>query len=191
MKKIMFMAVLLLLTSVAVSFAGDVDGFRGKKWGTPISEFKRSQQLEMRQNDGVNRYVFYAIINDTLKVRGINVESIRYFFWKDKFAGVSIVAKGENRFNALQEAVNERFGLGKSGVGPSGEHIMTWDSEPTRANLSFNSETGKVQLVLLSRMLDALKSEMDTDRDRPAEGGDYRPNEYKSNDSRVQDTNDF
>jgi len=177
MKKFMVKTVVILflfvVSSVAVSFADDVDGFRGKKWGAPISEFAQTGKMEMRQNDGYNKYVFYSMVNDTLRVRGVNVESIRYIFWKDKFAGVSIVAKGEANFNSFKRLVDEKFGVGKSGIGPSGESIKTWDSETSQATLSYQNETGKVHLVLLSKMLDAIKEELDTDKSKPVDGNDF------------------
>jgi hypothetical protein len=177
MKKFMLKTVvaifLFTVSTVSLCIAGDVDGFRGKKWGAPISEFYKTHQLELRQNDGMNKYVFYSIVGDTMKVRGVNVESIRYFFWKDKFAGVSIFANGETTFNSFKAMIDDRFGLGKSGIGQSSERVMTWDSETTQANLSYQSSTGKVHLVLISKMLDALKEEMNVDRSKPVNENDF------------------
>ena len=99
--KVLVVIFLLILSSVSTSRAGEVDGFRGMKWGTPIAEIRQSKQLDMRQDDGVNMFVFYSMVNDDLTVKGVNVESIRYIFWKDTFAGVSIVTSGEKDFNAL------------------------------------------------------------------------------------------
>ena len=92
-----------------------------------------------------------------MRFAGINAASIRYFFWRDKLAGVVIVTEGVQDFRALKAAVEEQFGLGITGIGPYGEEINTWHGEPTSATLSYDRTTKKGQLVLLSSMINELK----------------------------------
>ncbi len=168
MKRILLTAVvvafLLTLSSVAVSVAEEVDGFRGMKWGTPISEIERTNKLVMRQDDGKDKFVFYSMVNDNLRFGGVNAVSIRYFFWKNKFAGVVIVTTGELDFNVLKVATDEKFGLGITGIGPSGEEINGWDGEVTVVSLSYDRISRKGKLVIFSKMINELKEELEAEK---------------------------
>jgi hypothetical protein len=168
MKRILLTAVvvafLLTLSSVAVSVAEEVDGFRGMKWGTPISEIERTNKLVMRQDDGKDKFVFYSMVNDNLRFGGVNAVSIRYFFWKNKFAGVVIVTTGELDFNVLKIATDEKFGLGITGIGPSGEEINGWDGEVTVVSLSYDRISRKGKLVIFSKMINELKEELEAEK---------------------------
>ena len=168
MKRILLTAVvvtfLLTLSSVALSLAEEVDGIRGMKWGTPISEIRRTNKLVIRQDDGKDKFVFYSMVNDNLRFGGVNAVSIRYFFWKNKFTGVVIVTTGELDFNVLKVATDEKFGLGITGIGPSGEEINGWDGEATIVSLSYERITRKGKLVIFSKMIHELKEGLDAEK---------------------------
>jgi|WetSurMetagenome_2_1015567.scaffolds.fasta_scaffold113206_2 hypothetical protein len=168
MKKLVFTAVviacLLTLSSVAKSVSEEIDGFRGMKWGMPISEIRKTQEFVMKQDDGKDQFVYYSIVNDELRFGKVNATSIKYFFWKDKFSGVVIVAKDEVDFDLLKSATDEKFGLGITGIGPSGEEIKVWDEEATVATLSYEMGTGRPQLVLFSKMINELKEGLEAVR---------------------------
>jgi len=168
MKKILSMAVvltfLLILSPVVTSIADEVDGFRGMNWGTPITEIRKSKKLVMRQDDGKDRFVFYSMVNDNLRFGGVNAVSIRYFFWRDKFAGVVIFTTGESDFDVLKVAIDEKFGLGITGIGPSGEEINGWDGEMTVATLAYEKTMRKGKLVIFSKMINELKAELEAEK---------------------------
>ncbi len=159
MKKLMLTVLVctFLLTSVALRAAEGVDGFRGMKWGTPLPEIRKMEQLVMKQDNGRDNYVFYSIVNDDMRFAGINAAAIRYFFWRDKLAGVVIITDGVQHFKALKAAAEEKFGLGITGIGPYGQEINTWNDGPTMATLSYERTTQKGQLVMLSSMINGLK----------------------------------
>jgi hypothetical protein len=168
MKRFQFTAVvftfLLMLSSVVMSFAEETDDFRGMKWGTPITEIRKKRELVMRQNDGKDRFVYYSIVNDNLRSEGVNAHSIRYFFWKDRFTGVVIVAMGEADFGMLKSATDKKFGRGITGIGPSGEEVNVWEGEATVASLSHEKTTGKIQLVLFSKLINELKEGLEAEK---------------------------
>jgi hypothetical protein len=159
MKKLMLAALVctFLFSSVALRAAEEVDGFRGMNWGTPIAEITKMKHLVMKQDDGRDNYVFYSIVNDDLRFAGVHASRIRYFFWRDKLAGVVIATEGVQDLKALKLASDQEFGLGITGIGPSGEEINTWNGETTVATLSYEQATGKGQLVLLSKKIHELK----------------------------------
>ena len=159
MKKLMLTVLVctFLLTSVVLHAAEGVGGFRGMKWGTPIAEITKMKHLVLKQDDGRDKYVFYSIANDDMRFAGINAASIRYFFWRDKLAGVVIVTEGVRDFKALKAAAEEKFGLGITGIGPHGQEINTWKGDTTMATLSYERTTKKGQLVMLSSMIHELK----------------------------------
>jgi hypothetical protein len=168
MKRILFTAVfftfLLALSSIAVSIAEEVDGFRGMRWGTPIAEIIRANKLVKRQDDGKDKFVFYSMENDNLRFGGVNAASIRYFFWRNKFAGVVIVTTGELDFNVLKVATDEKFGLCITGIGPSGEEINSWDGEVTVVSLSHDTITSKGKLVIFSKTINELKEGLEAEK---------------------------
>ena len=155
---------LLTFSSVAVSLAEEADGFRGMRWGTPIAEIRRVNKLVMRQDDGKDKFVFYYMMNDNLRFGGVNAASIRYFFWRNKFAGVVIVTTGELDFNVLKVATDEKFGLGITGIGPSGEEINGWDGEATVVSLSYDRISRKGKLVIFSKMINELKEGLEAEK---------------------------
>jgi hypothetical protein len=120
--------------------------------------------LVMRQDDGKDKFVFYSMVNDNLRFGGVNAVSIRYFFWKNKFAGVVIVTTGELDFNVLKIATDEKFGLGITGIGPSGEEINGWDGEVTVVSLSYDRISRKGKLVIFSKMINELKEELEAEK---------------------------
>ena len=155
---------LLTLSSVLSSMAEGVEGFRGLKWGTPIDEIRRTKQLVIKQNDGNNKYVYYALVDDNLRFGGVNAVSIRYFFWKNKFAGVVITTMGERDFDVLKGATDEKFGLGMTGIGPSGEEIISWNGNSTDVTLSYEQTSRKGKLVLFSKMIHELKGGLEAEK---------------------------
>jgi hypothetical protein len=168
MKKSLLMTVvftlLFMLSSVVMSFAEEADDFRGMRWGTPIAEIRKTHELVMTQATGKDQFVYYSIVNDNLRFEGVMADSIRYFFWKDRFTGVVIVATGKDDFDLLKGAAEKRFGLGMTGIGPSGEEVNVWEGEATMASLSREKTTGKTQLVLFSKMIHELKEGLEAEK---------------------------
>lgn len=112
MKKIM-LALVLVFVFASVSTAdkpikNSPDGFRGIKWGSPISALgKTAKMVEEDKNDETK---FYQKTNEDLTLGGATLSRVAYSFWRGKFAGVIIKCDSSAEFEALKSVAIERFG---------------------------------------------------------------------------------
>jgi hypothetical protein len=83
------------------------NGFRGVKFGTPVSSF---QGLELIRDSGATK--IYRKANDDLKIGEAQLEQIRYHFVDDKFMGVSLFTKEESDGEALLTVFELAYGNG-------------------------------------------------------------------------------
>jgi len=89
------------------------DGFRGIKWGTPISTLEDMHAVW----DGGDRK-YYERRDDSLEVAGAKLHRITYTFWQGRFSDVKIdILKDYSNpqdeythFRAVREACFKRFG---------------------------------------------------------------------------------
>jgi hypothetical protein len=123
------------------------NGFRGVKFGTPVSSF---QGLELIRDTGAAK--FYRKTNDDLKIGEAQLEQIRYHFVDDKFMGVSLFTKDESDGEALLVVFELAYGRGiPQKPQPGGEgtshashaHEFLWKGKIANARLTFgdNHET--------------------------------------------------
>jgi hypothetical protein len=83
------------------------DGFRGVKFGTPLSSF---QGLELIRDMRATK--IYKKANDELKIGEAQLEHLRYHFVDDKFIGVSLFTKEESDGEALLVVFELAYGNG-------------------------------------------------------------------------------
>ncbi len=95
-------------TSLRFKPGSEPTGFRGIKWGTPISELPGMKHVSTDED----RVETYFKEGDELRIGRAKVEKIGYQFWKGRFLGVEISAKESKNCGALREAVFETFGSG-------------------------------------------------------------------------------
>lgn len=107
MKKVSF-AVFLLLIFCSVAFAAikdSPDGFRGIKWGDPLSALGASTLIEDAY--GLQSYVRH---NENLKMGEANLTAVAYCFREKKYLGTVISSKGVENSLALKAALLLRYG---------------------------------------------------------------------------------
>jgi hypothetical protein len=117
------------------------NGFRGAKFGTPLSSF---QGLELIRDSGATK--IYKKANDDLKIGEAQLEQIRYHFVDDKFMGVSLFTKDESDGEALLVVFELAYGNGiPKKPQPGGEgtshashaHEFLWKGKIANARLTF------------------------------------------------------
>ncbi|MGD0077022.1 MAG: hypothetical protein ABSB91_00185 [Sedimentisphaerales bacterium] len=95
------------------------DGFRGLKWATNIKDIKDHEAFFINDSNG---FEFYGRSNDKLSFGNAKLKAIVYGYYKDRFCGVVITAKGYKNFTALKDAVFAYYGEGKQ----ENKNIKKW-----------------------------------------------------------------
>jgi hypothetical protein len=117
------------------------NGFRGVKFGTPVSSF---QGLELIRDTGASK--IYRKTIDDLKIGEAQLEQIQYHFVDDKFMGVSLFTKDESDGKAFLAILELAYGNGiPQKPQPGGEgtshtshaHEFLWKGKVANARLTF------------------------------------------------------
>ncbi len=80
-------SVMALCSMTAVSQAAEPDGFRGIKWGTPLSELESKM---VKSENRIPPYDGYDMKNEDLNYLGVTARLITYGFKKGKLMAVNI-----------------------------------------------------------------------------------------------------
>ncbi len=109
MKKSVFIVCILLFWVVpAFAMKNSPDGFRGIKWGDPVSALGNKQNIRFEgQADGFD---IYTRTTDKLAFGDVPLEFIIYFFCNDKFVLVGIDCKDEYA-DMIMRIFKTRFGV--------------------------------------------------------------------------------
>jgi len=95
-----------------VSFkpGSEPDGFGGIKWETELSTL--DGMIHYRRDPSHGGIEFYTKERNTLKLGKGKFRTIQYGFWKGKFYVGMITTQGLSNWNALKEAVIDKYGEG-------------------------------------------------------------------------------
>lgn len=112
MKRILLAVILLLvLASLAAAnkpMKNSPDGFRGIKWGAPVSALGKTAQLV--EEDKMDETKFYQKTDEDLTLGGATLSRIAYVFWRGKFTSAIIKCDSASEFPALKSVAVARFG---------------------------------------------------------------------------------
>jgi hypothetical protein len=95
-----------------------LNGFRGIKFGTPVSQFKNLEVLHDRKDVKA-----YSMKGDDMNIGNVTVTQIVYSFVNDKFYAVSIHADGGFNGSNLLKVFQAAFG---QGAHPEGSPTKTF-----------------------------------------------------------------
>lgn len=160
------LAVLLFLTLISSPAfvqpenfkpGAEPEGFRGIKWGTPISVLENMNQV---WEEGDLKY--YERKGDVLEIGGAKLNRILYLFWQGKLmeARASILKSYDNaqdelaNFKILREICFYKFGKRQKSV--LGKEEYSWFGDKTWIRLA-NEEPGFLRLTLGSTQLSRQK----------------------------------
>jgi hypothetical protein len=166
MKKLLIVALLLIsMSGFAFTQPEDFkpgtepDGFRGIKWGTPISTLNGLDQVW----DGGNRK-YYERKSDRLEIAGAKLHRIIYTFWQGQFSEVKVdILKDYGNpqdefanFKILRGVCLDRFGSRRKAIVGSEEY--SWFGNMSWVKL-MRDDPGSLQLRLGStKLLEQIKS---------------------------------
>lgn len=125
-------------------FKNEPSGFRGIKWGTPLSEFDdliiREEKLPIKV-----RWVMANRRKEDLKFEGVNVSSINYFFENNVLSSVTLMVYSEQDFRKLKEFCFTTYGKGKMSA-----HSQWWKRRYNYPKYEKYRWEGKLTIVELT-----------------------------------------
>ena len=140
----------LLFLQVATSAQADIDGFKGMKWGTTLSEIKRTKRLVLTKENGPNGSSIYALQDEDLHFGGAVLTGIHCSFSQDRLQGVILLFQGVDDFATMRAEAFSQFGDTKR-YDLDGEEMYNWGGELTSIVLSFNRDSQAGILFLKSK----------------------------------------
>ena len=141
------------------------DGFRGLKWGTPLSALTDMHQV---WDGGDNKY--YERKDDPLEISGARLHRIVYTFWRGQFSEVKLEVMKDygnpqdefTYFKVLRQACFDRFGARRKGIWGSEEY--SWFGHTSRVKLvregpaSLQLTMGSARLLEQKRLFEEKKA---------------------------------
>ncbi|WP_026463931.1 hypothetical protein [Adhaeribacter aquaticus] len=121
-------------------------GFKEAKLEADISSFA---QLDMVEDQG--NIKVYEKIGDDLKIDEVALQTIWYFFYKNKLSSILIKTKGPTTNKKMLAYLNKEYGKGKP-VGKLGT-TYAWSGKKTNLSYQENKETGEATVILFSKPL--------------------------------------
>ena len=161
MKKLVI-GILVFFFSI-VLFASDhnLNGFGNIKWGESIKKYKNIMHLTS-EKDKLKK--FYVLNSDELLWDDINLSSISYVFYKDKFSSVVIQTdKSSSNLKKIINSLKDKFG--KPFYSNKYINKFKWKNESTIVNLKCFASTHKCSIIYNSVDMSKLeKSDNDMTR---------------------------
>jgi len=143
----------LIVVSTGYAFQNEPDGFRGLKWGDPPGEDMVYDHIDK------SNVCWYTRKNDK-GIEGVQLRSICYLFYKDKFLEVWIQTLPYDysieSFESLEDIVKLRFGPGKWSSWSEtrkGEETGWWSSRGY-----MYKRFGDITTVIFSRQISNLET---------------------------------
>jgi len=158
MKKIWLIGLTILMIGLCGNLGSanykpgsEPDGFRGIKWGTDISTL--SDMEYFRTDPGYGGIKVYTRKNEDLHLGAAKLKIIGYNFWRGKFCSVQVITKSWTNWDALKDAVFEKFGIGRGFQDNKSIEYYYWMGDITGMSLEYNKVSEKGILFMCSEEL--------------------------------------
>lgn len=149
MKRMFLLMSIMLFLFPALCFAdSDIAGFREFKWETPKANFQELI-IDHKEDDAI----FYKLPNDKLNIGDIKVDDILYNFYKDKLATVVINFTGQEKYDYLLKALEEKYGASEQPNEFMEQHV--WFNRTGNGEIEYSDVTNKGFIMLWSKKLSA------------------------------------
>jgi len=166
MKKMIVVMIVLIVSASACLASGDIDGFRGIKWGTDISKMPGFKKVGTDPSYG--GIDIFSRSKDSMSIGAAKLDSIQYGSWHGKFCNLSIKTTGYVNYQALLAASKEKFG------DPSqpNQYIEKyyWDSDSAAMLADYNQFSHKGNIYMFSKEIS--KEQKEYDNAKAQEGAD-------------------
>jgi hypothetical protein len=124
----------LVLEPSQIGHIGHLDylnGFRGRKFGSDISEFT---DLKLLRDNGAEKAYFSA--TDDLEMDQAKLQSINYTFYNGKFMGVLMTSKGLESCEYIYRVFVTAFGSGIRPPAVNGREDYFWTGKVANAHIT-------------------------------------------------------
>lgn len=118
-----------------------IKGFRGMQWGANPSAF--SGLIKSKSDRTVQRF---RKKNDRLTLGDVRLQSITYNFYKGRFMGVTIQARGAQNWGRLKRAAFEKFGPADNASPVPSTEQYEWRGDNCVTHLQFFASSRTVKL---------------------------------------------
>lgn len=132
--------------------APDLAGFRGVPWGAGASAF--SGFVKIKADRTIQRYQKQ---NENLYIGDAKINSIIYNFYKGRFIGVSIQARGAANWAKIKKTAFANFGPAENISRVAGTEHYEWRGSRAVTSLQFFPVRGNVKLWIESTEIPGLK----------------------------------
>jgi len=117
----------------------DIDGFKGMRWGSNLSDLQQTKKLVLTKEGGKSGGALYALENEDLRFGKATLTGIQYSFTKERFNSVILLFSGAKNFAAVKAEALAKFGE-TTKVELSGEEMYNWAGPNTNKVLSYNKK---------------------------------------------------
>ncbi len=134
---------LLILLPTLLFAKTDIDGFKGMRWGSNLSDLQQTKKLVLTKEGGKSGASLYALENEELRFGKATLTGIQYSFAKERLNNVILLFKGAKNFAAMKAEALAKFGESTK-IELTGEEMYNWAGPITNKVLSYNqkSQTG-------------------------------------------------
>lgn len=167
-----FALVLIAVLSVFADslFAGEVEGFRGIKWGDDPDTVPYLRYYGEDKARGGMR--LYTRSTDEMKIGAADLTSILYVFWQERFFEVVVSVSGLSNFKALKEATFERYGAVEKD-NPITEYYCWPNLTGALMALKYDEITEKGMLLIYSNAISKEVKEYEKEKAREGAKNDF------------------
>jgi hypothetical protein len=129
-----------LLPAPLVVAKADIDGFKGMRWGSYLTDLQQTKKLMLTKEGGKSGSALYALENEELRFGKATLTGIQYSFTKERLHGVILLFTGAKNFAAMKAEALAKFGESTK-VELSGEEMYNWAGPITNTVLSYNQKS--------------------------------------------------
>lgn len=135
----LFLLLILLPAPLLVAKA-DIDGFKGMRWGSYLTDLQQTKKLVLTKEGGKSGSALYALENEELRFGKATLTGIHCSFTKERLHGVILLFNGSKNFTAMKAEALAKFGQSTK-VELSGEEMYNWAGPITNTVLSYNQKS--------------------------------------------------
>jgi hypothetical protein len=124
-------------------------GIRGVRWGANIKSLSGFTFDRLAENRSSEKDVNHKIYTrkEAMRVGSIEVESINYQFYKDKFSSLVISYKGKENFASFKDALEQKYGKEMPDKKITGVYLWLLDHGKVWIGLTYFTPTEEGNLI--------------------------------------------
>lgn len=133
-------AVLVTLAFIPAAHGADVDGFKGMRWGSYLTDLQQTKKLVLTKDGGKKSATLYALEGEDLRYGKATLSGIHCSFIKERLEGVILLFSGAKNFAAVKAEAFAKFGQTQK-IDQNKEELYNWSGTITNTILSYNQNS--------------------------------------------------